>query len=440
MRSYLGAPYNQSIPTNINEASTFYFSALFRAASHLTDPLCKTREYIVRSQLSNDLPTSSYFIQSILTPLSKIPFCDFLSDESYAKWVEIWYLRAACLGFAVLTPITTPVAIALRALAANTSSGPLHYRGCLPEKERENNQFTHFFRNVCGIKAGYDIEEGAQMPIQDSLGNPKMSRLKQIVDQIKKENPDVLCLNEVYDINDAHYIANALKEDYAHFVMNCGPRSIGPNSGLFFASKFSVSNIKFDPFPKEMLVGTATYCEKGVLAVDLKDSQGEIATIALTHAQHSDQVQHPILEEKKARNEELQFIQKKVEGKKKVVLTGDLNMDDNEMLEPENASIYNKYAKTKNYSLSGADLFTWGGDSWYVSFGNRPSSFSIIPPKDRPQGRKPSNGCNLDHTMVSAKTMNVTTQLLEDPTPYDPNKISRDTLSDHRALLSIITF
>jgi len=440
MSSSLGVSYNQWIPTNTKEASTFYLSTLFRTASYLTDPLCKTREYIVRSQLSNDLPTSSYFIQSILTPLSRIPFCDFLSDESYAKWVETWYLTTASLGFAILAPITTPVGIALRALAANTSSGPLHYRGCLPEKERKDNQLTHFFRNVCGIKAGYDIEEGAQMPIQDSLGDPKMSRLKQLIDQIKKENADVVCLNEVFDINDAHYIANALKEDYAHFVMNCGPRSIGPNSGLFFASKFSVSSVQFDPFPKEMLVGTATYCEKGVLIVDLKDSQGEIATIALTHAQHSDQVQHPTPEEKKARNEELQFIEKKIANKKKVVLTGDLNMDDNEMLEPQNAPIYNKYAKTKNYSLNEVDLFTWGGDSWYVSFGNRPSAFSIVPAKERQQGRKCSTACNLDHTMVSAKTMNVTTQLLEDPTPYDASKISRDTLSDHQALLSIITF
>lgn len=433
--------YNRWIPTNITEVSTFSKSAALRAASHLTDPLCKTREYIVRYQLIDDLSTPSQFIQELINSISTLPFCSFLRDPSYAKWTEAWYLKSGALGFALLTPMTAPVGIALRALVSNLSSAPLHYRGSLPEKERVGNQFTHLLRNVCGIKAGYDIEEGAQMPIQDSLDKPNYTRLNRLIAQIKAEDPDVLCLNEVFDINDAHYITNALKDHYAHFVLNCGPRAVGPNSGLFLASKFAVSSVQFDPFPKEMLVGNASYCEKGVLLIDLKDSQGEIATIALTHGQHSDQVRHGKTEEKKARTAELQLIQNLVSSKKRVVLTGDLNMDDEEMLEPQNAPIYNKYSKTKEYSLEdGSPNFTWGGDSWYVGFGNRPSTFSFIPATDRKEERKVSTGCNLDHTMVTANTMSITSKLLKDPVPYDPNKISRDTLSDHQGVLSIITF
>jgi endonuclease/exonuclease/phosphatase family metal-dependent hydrolase len=436
------AHYDQRIPRNLSEVSIYTCSTALIAASYFTDPTCKAREYFVRSRMLDDLPLASPRVRDFLSSVSYLPFCSFLTQDEYAKWAEFYYLRCAAATLSLIAPIIAPVGIALRAIVGNIAPGPLHYRGSFPEKQREGKQFSHFLRNVCGIEAGYDIEEGAQMPIRDDLNYSGKDRLDRLIEQIQGLDPDVLCLNEVFDVNDAHYIANALKYQYAHFILQCGTRSIGPNSGLFFASKFAASNVQFKPFPKSMLVENSKKCEKGVLFVDIKDAQGEIATIALTHAQHSDQVRYGREDEKKARAEELTFIKENLAGKERVMLTGDLNMDDDEMQEEQNSEIYNQFAKTVIYtSEDGKEQYTWGGDSWYVEFGNRTSDYpTFLTSSNRIEPRKASIGCNLDHIMVTKKTMSVESALVDDPVPYDPARISRDALSDHRGLWSVVTF
>ncbi len=434
------APYDQWIPRNGADASTYASSAALKTASYLTDPACKSREFWVRSLVLDDLPSASPRICNFLYFASYLPFCSFLAQDEYAKWFEFYYLRSASVGLALTSCFTAPLGIALRAIVGNIASGPFHYRGSFPEKEREGNWFSHLLRNICGIEGGYDIEEGAQMPIRDDLNYIGSDRIDHLIEQIRSCNPDVLCLNEVFDFNDAHYIANALKDQYAHFIFQCGTRSVGPNSGLFFASKFGVSHSEFKPFPKEMLVGDTKQCEKGVLIVDIKDSQGYIATIALTHGQHSDAVRHGTDEEKEARANQLQFIQNALTDKSRVVITGDFNMDDDEMKEAQNVDIYQQFVKTTAYHQEGKEEFTWGGDEWYVSHGNKTADYPVYPSSIRKELRKVSTGCNLDHTMVSKKTMSVNSVLLKDPTPYDPCKLSRESLSDHKGVLSVVTF
>jgi exonuclease III len=434
--------YDRNIPANLSEVSTFTCSSVLITASYLTDPVCKAREYFVRSRMLKDLPAASPKIHDFLYYVSYLPFCSFLTQDDYAKWMEFYYLRAASGAFFAISPVTAPLGMGLRSLVGNMAPGPLHYRGSFPEKEREVNQFSHFLRNICGIKAGYDIEEGAQMPIRDDLNYSGRDRLDRLIEQIQELDPDVLCLNEVFDVNDAHYITNALKRQFAHFIFSCGTRSIGLNSGLFFASKFAVSHHLFKPFPKEMVVGSAKHCEKGVLFVDLKDTQGEIVTIALTHGQHSDQVRYGSPEEKKARAQEFQFLQQHLAGKERILVTGDLNMDDAEMQEEQNIEIYDQFTKRVRYFCEdGKEQFTWGGDSWYVDFGNRTALYPTFPTSaNRLEPRRPSLGCNLDHTMVSKETMLVESVLVQDLIPYDPFKISREGFSDHRGIWSVIHF
>ena len=429
--------HDQWIPRNLSEASICASSIALRAASYLTDPICKAREYFVRSRMLEELPTASPRISDFVTYVSKLPCCSFLSQDEHVKWIEYCYLRIGACALMALGSITAPVGIVLRAM---TNCTFLHYKGSFSAKERDKNQFSHLLRNICGIKGGYDIEEGAQMPIRDDLNYPENDRLDRLIMQFKEHDPDVLCLNEVYDINDAHYIVHALRHRYAHFIIHCGSRTVGPNSGLFFASKFAVTDAQFLPFPKDMLIDKAKQCEKGVLVVDIEDSQGVIGTIALTHAQHSDQVQHSSPAEKQARIEECRFIQQYLEDKDRVVWTGDLNMTDEEMTELSNEDFYKQLTKTVHYVDNKENAqFTWGGDSWYVRFGNKTADSPTFPTSsDRLKPREISAGCNLDHTMVSENTMSIESFLVEDAISYDPDKITRESLSDHRGLWSII--
>jgi len=70
-------------------------------------------------------------------------------------------------------------------------------------------------------------------------------RIDGIVEQIKTQDPDVVCLQEVFDETAATALYEKLRDQYRHFYINIGPRnfglhesSLGISSGLFVASKY----------------------------------------------------------------------------------------------------------------------------------------------------------------------------------------------------------
>jgi hypothetical protein len=209
-------PYNQPYPTTYEDYAFWSKAAAYRLASYLTDPVCKAREYAVRSQTLEDLPPSTLvknYVELISSYVKKMQLVDerWIDVDYVSQFAEKCFLIGGAAVFSTLTPITALPAMALRFVASKLGGESfIHYTGLLQEKELTENNFTHMQWNICGIKAGYDIEEGAQMPIRDDLLPFNENRIVRIAKKILEENPDVLCLNEVFDINDASYSALVL--------------------------------------------------------------------------------------------------------------------------------------------------------------------------------------------------------------------------------------
>ncbi len=369
----------------------------------------------------------------------------WLDPEYIAPFAEKCFLLSGSAIFFTLSPITTLPVMILRFAASHLESKRfIHDTTLVEEKEVYDNTFTHMQWNICGIKGGYDIEEGGQMPIRDDLLPFEEHRISKIIEKILNEDPDVLCLNELFDINDAIYLVGALQNRYAHFVIQCGTRTLGINSGIFFATKFGIQNINFTSFPKEMSVGNTKYAEKGFLTLKTYDCNGPIAKLILTHLQHSGEPEHPTFKEEFTRKQQLYMVLQEIDPytDENVVLSGDLNLDDVEFLKID-PLFYSLFKKTTDYATSiNEENKTWLGDQWYIEYGNKESTFSLLQPSTTSNKRKISNGINLDHVLVkicSDKSLTPEINTILKSTGYNPKKLSRESLSDHMILFSTIT-
>ena len=447
--SHQGISLDRYEPANYTELSIWSKIAAYRMASYLTDPVCRAREYSVRLQMTEELSPSPIvqdlaariclYVQSL-----QLGHEEDLDPEIIARFAEKCFLIAGCAGCAMISPFTSIPGMILRSLASNLETERfIHYLGSAPEKQLQNSTLSFLLWNICGIKGGYEIEEGGQMPMRDDLSFASQSRLANIVKKLLEEDADILSLNEVFDINDAVYLVSALQTRYAHFIIQCGSRTVGPNSGLFLASKFSIKGISFTPFPKEFLVGSAKYAEKGFLTVTVQDAKGPIFTTIHTHLQHSDQPSYPTQEEKLARKQALSMIFDRMflDDLENVVLAGDLNLDDEELASSHPES-YAKLQKTTSYDLpEDEETTTWLGDQWYVEHGNQENTFSFFSAGDRQRQRKISKGLNLDHIAmkIHQNTSGPSIQSTHlKKTGYKPHEISRASLSDHMILISSI--
>jgi endonuclease/exonuclease/phosphatase family metal-dependent hydrolase len=101
--------------------------------------------------------------------------------------------------------------------------------------------------NVCFFDQGLSMIFGGVLPWQD--------RLSRICDLLKKQNSDIICLQEIFSREAAEKLYHQLKDTYAHFYVNIGPiqygfnqQTYGVSSGLFVASKYPLDSVAFTPY------------------------------------------------------------------------------------------------------------------------------------------------------------------------------------------------
>ena len=358
------------------------------AASRLTEPVCKVHELFRRL----------YVVEALNPGITKI-----------GVLVRKFFIGCALIGSAILALFTAPGGAALRYLVCHLQKEPFVYcRGLAAEKILQNQEFSHLCWNVCCIPGGYAITDGGVMPWEH--------RIDRIASRIQEQNVDVVCLYELFDTDAALCLYDQMKGNYAHFYFNVGPRPIGPASGIFVASKFAIKDPEFSAFPKEMLVGRAKNVEKGVFAFDVASENHRFARIFSTHLQHSEECNHPTDAERVARREEMRMIMEKVDQvrDKAIIVTGDLNLDDEEA----SAAFWHSRFTT-GAAFNGEK--TWGGDAFCAHL----------------MGKRASSPLNFDYTLIVNGTARaVTTTLVE--TGFDGTRFTQEALSDHRGLYSTI--
>lgn len=363
------------------------------AASWLTEPICKVREY--------------YYSQYIL-------------NETCSSTVEK-VTRAAMLGLgAVVYSILSPAAIlgaGLRGLIAATCDPFIFTKSAKEGKVLpESGEITMVSHNVCWMPGGYSITDGQVTPPSDR------KRVDANIEAIKKLNPDIICLYEIPDICDANYLSSKLPE-YPFIIPVAGMRAIGPSSSMYVASKYEIvkDSIQFDPFIKgEEVSGRAQFAEKGVLSFDIRSKGETFATIFSTHLQHSEVPAKPTDEEVRARAAEMKKIVEKIKEKIKldrnVIFTGDLNESEMEL---------DQFFRTKEIDWLRRDesirgQATWEGDLWCAELMSKPASDPQV----------------LDYAFIAGKAESIRTTIVQ--TGYVGDRFIPTAGSDHNLLFSRI--
>ncbi len=119
---------------------------------------------------------------------------------------------------------------------AMQKDGFTHMRGSAPEKFLENGQASVMTWNLRG---GLHYEHGV---IHWS------SRIDAIVKSIKKEDPDVIVLQEIYDTALVEELVEKLGDQYAHFFTHLGQNTWGNTSGCMVITKCVVDEYTHTDF------------------------------------------------------------------------------------------------------------------------------------------------------------------------------------------------
>jgi len=371
-----------------------------KIASYLTDPICKVREYFY-----------TFYI------------LDEICKTTAQKVSQVAFLVLGIIIFAMIAPFTSPIGALLRKVVSCLESKPFIYiKRNENGKELPNGRviLTLVSHNQCYIPGGYSISDGQVLPLS------YRERLDNNIRAIKEASPDIVCLYEVTDINDASYISSKLLE-YPFIIPVAGTRAIGPSSMLYIASKYEIeeSSIEFVPFKKgSELTGRAKFSEKGFLSFDIKGSGKKVpfATIISTHLQHSEIPAQPEKQDVVSRSMQMRKITNHIEQKLKknpraVIFTGDLNQEEAELSQFLNHN-HIKYLK-RDPAIQGKS--TWGGDEWCSKLMNKQPSKELV----------------LDYTLIAGKARRINTEIFK--TGYSCLKFSLEARSDHYGLRSKIT-
>jgi endonuclease/exonuclease/phosphatase family metal-dependent hydrolase len=378
------------LPTAVTSWKEKGLAATYLAASRLTDPLCKAHQLYHEVLLVDTL---------------------YAKDPIYKRCVRKGALLGRAGVYAICSLFTTLPGIELRWLAHHFQEAPfIYFRGKGTEKKLTENSVSLLSWNVCCVSGGYSITDGGVLPW--------FYRLQALVEAIRGQDTDLVCLYEIFDIQTALRLVESLKDKYAHFYANIGPNVIGLSSGLFVASKVPVGRPEFVAFAKEKFYGRAKHCNKGFFSFDVHKDDQSLMRIFSTHLQHSEMPVAPSFGEIEARRAEMeQIMEKIVEIKDQLcVLTGDFNLEEKE---------YETWHWKEHFergTVQGTGC-TWGGDQFCSALTGKPISFPL----------------NLDHTLMTKSGRALLhTSYLENG--FDGTLFNPAALSDHKGLLSIITF
>ncbi len=330
----------------LNEKVDKVSDALFIAAAKFTRPTCWTHETYVR--LTMPIMPGKY-------------------DQCSTKVREVALrslLAVAVMPMAAISAITAPIGMVFRFFANVLQHKSFnHAKGDAAEKVApKNKNFSIFSLNTCFIAGGFPLYKGGVTPWR--------LRIDEMVKVIKERDADIICLQEVHDIDAAHRLIKGLKKEYAHFYFNIGAQNIGANSGLMVISKYKLKDPRFVPFDTKDLIGVIKFVKKGVFACDVQSNNETIGHIFGTHTQHSEDDENPTEQELLARKAQIDLIKShmdKIKDKAPIVLTGDLNMNMKEF-DRTLSSDFIRNAPNHITATDGLKHYIWDKDSDYKKY------------------------------------------------------------------------
>lgn len=115
-----------------------------------------------------------------------------------------------------------------------------HIQGLCPEKILEQGQASVMTWDLCGHSGGLHYAERGVVHWR--------SRIDQIIEKIKTEDPDVIVLQEIYDTALSEALIEKLQSNYAHFFTHLGINTWGAPGGCMVISKCAVHSFSHTDF------------------------------------------------------------------------------------------------------------------------------------------------------------------------------------------------
>lgn len=120
--------------------------------------------------------------------------------------------------------------------------GFTHIRGSAPEVAIQEAQAKVMTWNIRGHGGGLHYKEGGVIHWR--------SRIDRIIEEIVKEDPEVIVLQEIYDPALVESIVDRLKSSYANFYTHMGASTWGKGSGCMVITKCAVKSFNHVDFTK----------------------------------------------------------------------------------------------------------------------------------------------------------------------------------------------
>jgi len=122
-------------------------------------------------------------------------------------------------------------------------------------------------------------------PCMAGNGSKDLLRAKSISDAIIEIDPDIVCLQEVFDDGMRDALVHYLSMTYGHIINKRDmPWSLKQDSGLFIASKYPVNSERFVPYMSS--TGSDSLIRKGIISATI-DVSGDIIYVLNTHLQEN---------------------------------------------------------------------------------------------------------------------------------------------------------
>jgi len=171
----------------------------------------------------------------------------FNKNDENSTTQKVYSTTKAVLSLIILLPFSLIVGPTLGQVfhfsAYLLSSSPYIHIKTGAELKPTDKPLSFFQLNCCLPSGGFAQWFGG-------LTLPNKQRVLQIAEKIRESAPDIVCLQEVSDLNDAFSLYQELSKEYGEFYFNMGPTPLvfQNNSGLFVASKVSIDRPELHSF------------------------------------------------------------------------------------------------------------------------------------------------------------------------------------------------
>lgn len=295
-----------------------------------------------------------------------------------------------------------------------------YLQGSAPEKVFAGDSISVLNLNICSFEDRLPLLWGGMLPWK--------LRMDEMAAQLQAQNPDVICLQEVFDEKAGAALYDHLQKQYRYFYINIAPRnfclhssSLGISSGLFVASKYRIENPQFIAFGKN----SPPERSYGFFHATVTSQNKILSHVVTTHLQPSEE--GSVWREKQI--QQILDYMMKIADSAPCLLCGDLNVEWSSQ-EPAEFLLKKHFFNSNNQNTTG------------ISFNNRTcceySDYWWKAGRDiRCFNTKPEI---VDYALLLQQPCDKTASIKTTIVPMSDPAFPEEALSDHQALLTKLRF